>query len=73
MMNLLKDTHNSPSPWLNFVPSLEKLCHAVVARTEQANLQTPITVQGIKEHGVQVSLFYVTDILQNLKIFQKLF
>ena len=39
MLDLLKDTQNSPSPWFNVVPSLSKIFQAVVARNDQANLQ----------------------------------
>ena len=39
MLDFLKDTHNSPSPWFNVVPSLSKICQAVVAKNDQANLQ----------------------------------
>ena len=39
MLGLLKDTTNSPSPWFNVLPSLEKLRQAMVARNGQANLQ----------------------------------
>ena len=31
MFDVLKDTHNSPPPWFNVVPSLQKLCQAGVA------------------------------------------
>ena len=36
MKDLLKDT---PTSWFNVAPILEKLCHAVVVRNEQTNLQ----------------------------------
>ena len=39
MLDLLKDTQNIPSLWFNVVPSCAKLCQAVVARNDQANLQ----------------------------------
>ena len=39
VLDLLKDTQNSPFPWFNVVPSLEKLCQAMVGRNDQTNLQ----------------------------------
>ena len=58
MLDLLKDTQNSPFPlWLNVVPSLEKLCQAVVVRNDQANLQ-PTLNKGAG--GVSLPIF-VTD------------
>ena len=45
MLDLLEDTQNSSSPWLNVVPRLEKLCQAVVVRNDQTNLQ-PILNKG---------------------------
>ena len=39
MLDLLNVTQSSPSLWFYIVPSLEKICQAVVARNDQANLQ----------------------------------
>ena len=39
MLDLLKDTQDSLSPWFDVERSLEKLCQAVVARKDQAHLQ----------------------------------
>ena len=52
MFDLLEDSQN-PSPWFNVVPSLQKLCWAVEARDEQANLQPTLN----KEAGGWVSQF----------------
>ena len=57
MLELLKDTQNSPSSWFNVVPSLEKLCQAVVARNDKANLQ-PTLNKGTE--GASLTIF-VTD------------
>ena len=43
------------------MPSLEKLCQAVVARNEEANLQ-PTLNEGAEGVGLTV---FVTDCLQN--------
>ena len=47
----------SSSSWFNVVPSLEKLCQAVVARNEQANLE-PTLNNGAG--GASLTIF-VTD------------
>ena len=39
MLDLFKNTQNSPFPWFNVVPILENLCQGVVTRNKQANLQ----------------------------------
>ena len=57
VLNLLKDTQNSPSPWFNIVPSLEKLCQAVEEKNDQADLQ-PTLNKGIG--GASLTIF-VTD------------
>ena len=60
MLDLLKNTQNSSSPWFNVVSSLEKLCQAVVARNDQANLQPTLN----KGAGGQSLTIFVTDCLQ---------
>ena len=57
MLELLKDTQNFPSAWFNVVSSLLKLCQAVVARNDQANLQ-PTLYEGAR--GASLTIF-VTD------------
>ena len=57
MLGLLKDTQNSPSPWFNVVPSLEKLRQAMVARNGQANLQPALN----KETEDSSLIISVTD------------
>ena len=54
---MLKDTQKFPSPWFNVVPSLEKLCWAVVARNDQANLQRTLN----KEAGSASLTIFVAD------------
>ena len=61
MLDLLKDTQNSISPWLNVVASLENLCQAVVARNGQANLQPILNREAV---GASLTIF-VTDCLQS--------
>ena len=63
VLDLLKDTQTSPSPWFNVVPRLEKLCHAVVVRNDQANLQSTLK----KEAGGASLTIFVTDSIQDLK------
>ena len=46
MLDLLKDTQKSPSPWFNVVPRLEKLCQAVVARNNQEKLQPTLNKEA---------------------------
>ena len=62
MLDLLKDTQNSPSPWLNVVPSLSKIFQAVVARNDQANLQQALN----NGTGGQVSLLNVYGVIYSL-------
>ena len=57
MLHLLKDTQNSPSPWINVVSILEKLSQAVVAGNDQANLQ-PTLKKGIGDASLTI---FVTD------------
>ena len=57
MLDLLKDTQNSPSSWFNVVPSLEKLYQAVLVRNDQVNLQ-PTMNKGAG--GASLTIF-VTD------------
>ena len=57
----------SPPPLLKVVPSLEKLCQAVVARNDQTNLQ-PILNKGAGGASLTIS---VTDCLKKLKRFCK--
>ena len=57
MLDLLKDTQNSPSSWFNVVPSLEKLSQAVLVRNDQVNLQ-PTMNKGAG--GASLTIF-VTD------------
>ena len=54
MLDLLKDTQNSPFPWFDVVPSLGKLCLAVAARIDQANLE-PILNKGAG--GASLTIF----------------
>ena len=61
MLDLLKDTQNSSSPWFNVVTSLEKLCQAVVVSNEQADVQATLS----KETGDASLSIFVTDCLQN--------
>ena len=53
MLDLFKDTSDCPSPSSSVVPSLEKLCQAVVIRNDKANLQTTLN----KGQVVHVSHF----------------
>ena len=46
MLDLLKDAQIAPPLWFNVVPGMEKLCQAVASGN------------GVKGHGVQVSLFF---------------
>ena len=39
MLDLLKNIQNSPSPWLNDVPSLQNQFPVVVRRNDPANFQ----------------------------------
>ena len=57
MFDMLKDTQNSSSVWLNVVPSLEKLYQAVAARNEQVNLQPTLN----KCAGGASPTIFVTD------------
>ena len=59
MLDLLKDTQNSPSPWFNVVPSLEKLCWAAVARNDQANLQSTLNNEA---GGVSLTIFVILGV-----------
>ena len=54
MLDLLKDTQTSPFPWFDVVPSLEKLCLAVAARIDQANLE-PMLNKGAG--GASLTIF----------------
>ena len=42
MLDLLKDTQNSPSFWFHVVPCLEKLYQAVLVRNDQSKPATNI-------------------------------
>ena len=42
MLDLFKNTQNSPFPWFSVVPILENLCQGVVTRNKQANLQSTL-------------------------------
>ena len=55
MFDILKDTQNSSSPLFNVAPSLEKLCQAMVARNDRANLGCKSQIWG---QAVQVTLFW---------------
>ena len=60
MLELLKDNQNSRSPSphrFNVVPSLEKLCQAVVPRNGQVNLQPTLN----KEPGGASVTIFETD------------
>ena len=57
MLDFIKDTQNSPFPWFNALASLEKLCQAVVARNDLANLQ-PTLNKG--DRGGSLTIF-LTD------------
>ena len=61
VLDLLKGTQNFPSPWFNVVPSLGKLCQALLARNDQANLQPTLN----KEAGGAILTIFMTDCLQN--------
>ena len=54
MLDLLKETQMSLSPWFNVVPSLKKLCQAVVARNDQENL-LPTLNKGVV--GTSLTIF----------------
>ena len=60
MLDFLKDTHNSPSPWFNVVPSLSKICQAVVAKNDQANLQPALNngTGGLVSLWMYMALFF---------------
>ena len=62
MLDFLKDTHHSPSPWFNVVPSLSKICQAVVAKNDLANLK-PALNNGT---GGLVSLWNVYGVIFSL-------
>ena len=53
MLDLLKDTQIFLSLWFNVVPGLEKLCQAVGARNDQANLK-PTLNKRIGEAGLTI-------------------
>ena len=55
MLDLLKDTQNSPSSWFNVVPSLEKLYQAVLVRNDQVNLQ-PTLNKGAGDASLTIFL-----------------
>ena len=63
MLDLLKDTQNTPYPRFSVVPSLEKLCQAVMVRNDQANLQ-PTLNEGARVASLNI---FVIGCLQNLK------
>ena len=46
-----------PSPWVNVVPSMQKLCLTVLAKNGQENVQPALN----KGTVVRVSKFFVTD------------
>ena len=62
MLDLLKDIQISLSPWFNIVPSLEKLCQAVVAMNDQGNLQ-PTLNQGAR--GASITVFVTESSLNS--------
>ena len=66
MLDLLKDTQNSPSPWFNVVPSLEKLWQTVVATNDQANSQ-PTLNTGAADASLTISSLIVSKIKKYLK------
>ena len=61
MLELLKYTQISPSPSFNLLPSLEKVCQAVVARNDQENLQPILNGATLTIRVSDCSL----DLLQN--------
>ena len=61
MLELLKYTQISPSPSFNLLPSLEKVCQAVVASNDQKNLQPILNGATPTIHVSDCSL----DLLQN--------
>ena len=68
MFHMPKDTQNIPSPWFNDFPSLEKVCQAVVAKNEQANLQ-PTLNKGAD--GASLIIF-VTDCGSRLCLWKRI-
>ena len=54
ILDLLKDTQNFPYPWFNVVPSLEKLCQAVVTMNDQRNLQPTLNKTA---RGASLTIF----------------
>ena len=67
MQDVLKDTQIFPFPFSNVVPSPEKLCQAMVAMNDQANLQPTLN----KGAGDASFTIFVTDSLQNQQNFEE--
>ena len=55
LLHLLRDTQNSPSPWLNVVSRMEKLCYS--RQSWPGMTKQTCNQHWIKSQGVQVSLF----------------
>ena len=54
MLDLLKNTQASLSPWLNVVASLKKLCQAVVVKNDQENFQATLNKRA---WGASLTIF----------------
>ena len=54
MLDLLKNTQDSLSPWLNVVASLKKLCQAVVVKNDQENFQPTLNKRA---GGASLTIF----------------
>ena len=66
MLDLLKDTQNFTSSWFNVVPSLKKLCQAVVVRNEQVNLQ-PTLNKGAWDTSLTFLGLFVSKIKKKIE------
>ena len=65
MLDLLKNTQDSLSPWLNVVGSLKKLCQAVVVKNDQENLQPTLNKRA---GGASLTIFVTGCTLQSFCI-----
>ena len=65
MLDLLKNTQDSLSPWLNVVASLKKLCQAVVVKNDQENFQPTLNKRA---GGASLTIFVTGCTLQSFCI-----
>ena len=68
MLDLLKDTQNSPSPLVQCFTKSGKVCQSVVARNEQANLQRRLNKRA---GGASLTIFVTIAAIKINKILSK--